>query len=213
MEIAENLHRADLTALERDEHIAEWIRLADLQSAQLAQIETKRADGRRKGPQHQEHPHGLCRRPKRERSSPVQAVDETHACERGEHGGHLRCDLAALLEARRQSRGVERAGGGGKGGHDGGGLGNVVRREGDLRGGRCFGLRAHRAANEFEFSLLLRRAEAWDLIFRPKPTDETARFFLGPLLVKSNKTREDVVVRNVGRPAIGVGDSGVEFVV
>jgi ParB family chromosome partitioning protein len=27
-EIAENLHRADLTVLERDEHIAEWVRLA-----------------------------------------------------------------------------------------------------------------------------------------------------------------------------------------
>jgi ParB family chromosome partitioning protein len=28
-EIAENLHRADLTALEHDEHVAEWIRLSD----------------------------------------------------------------------------------------------------------------------------------------------------------------------------------------
>lgn len=28
-EIAENLHRADLTALERDEHIAEWVRLCE----------------------------------------------------------------------------------------------------------------------------------------------------------------------------------------
>ena len=27
-EIAENLHRADLTVLERDEHVAEWVRLA-----------------------------------------------------------------------------------------------------------------------------------------------------------------------------------------
>jgi ParB/RepB/Spo0J family partition protein len=46
-EIAENLHRADLTALERAENIAEWIRLADkVQSAQVAQNESKRADGR-----------------------------------------------------------------------------------------------------------------------------------------------------------------------
>ena len=29
LEIAENLHRAELTALERDEHIAEWINLAE----------------------------------------------------------------------------------------------------------------------------------------------------------------------------------------
>src|SRR3546814_6497565 len=28
-EIAENLHRAELTALERDQHIAEWVRLTD----------------------------------------------------------------------------------------------------------------------------------------------------------------------------------------
>ena len=28
-EIAENLHRADLTALQRDEHVAEWIRLSE----------------------------------------------------------------------------------------------------------------------------------------------------------------------------------------
>ncbi len=27
-EIAENLHRAELTALERDEHVAEWVRLS-----------------------------------------------------------------------------------------------------------------------------------------------------------------------------------------
>ena len=35
-EIAENLHRADLTALERDEHIAEWIRLSD--ETKVAQV-------------------------------------------------------------------------------------------------------------------------------------------------------------------------------
>lgn len=46
-EIAENLHRADLTALQRDEQIAEWVRVTDeIQSAQLAPIESKREDGR-----------------------------------------------------------------------------------------------------------------------------------------------------------------------
>lgn len=35
-EIAENLHRAELTALQRDEHIAKWIELSD---AKLAQVE------------------------------------------------------------------------------------------------------------------------------------------------------------------------------
>jgi ParB family transcriptional regulator, chromosome partitioning protein len=37
-EIAENLHRADLTALERSEHIAEWVRLAEDKPAQVAPV-------------------------------------------------------------------------------------------------------------------------------------------------------------------------------
>jgi len=46
-EIAENLHRAELTALERDEQVAKWIELnADRQKAQSAPIESKRPDGK-----------------------------------------------------------------------------------------------------------------------------------------------------------------------
>lgn len=47
-EISENLHRAELTALERSEHQAEWIRLTETenQSEHPAPIESKRADGR-----------------------------------------------------------------------------------------------------------------------------------------------------------------------
>jgi ParB family transcriptional regulator, chromosome partitioning protein len=46
-EIAENLHRADLTAQERDEHIAEWIRLTEEhQSTQSVSNESKREDGK-----------------------------------------------------------------------------------------------------------------------------------------------------------------------
>jgi ParB family transcriptional regulator, chromosome partitioning protein len=51
-ELAENLHRAELSAVERAEHIAEWIRLtekidnAKLQSFQVETIESKRPDGR-----------------------------------------------------------------------------------------------------------------------------------------------------------------------
>ena len=33
-EIAENLHRAELTALQRDEHVAEWVRLIDAKGGQ-----------------------------------------------------------------------------------------------------------------------------------------------------------------------------------
>lgn len=35
-EIAENLHRAELTALERDEHIAKWVELVETKVAQIA---------------------------------------------------------------------------------------------------------------------------------------------------------------------------------
>ena len=44
-EIAENLHRNELTALERSTLVAEWCELIG-QSAQLEQIESKREDGR-----------------------------------------------------------------------------------------------------------------------------------------------------------------------
>ena len=54
MEIAENLDRAELTALERDEHIAEWIWLADGVAGATCASNDLRSDGRRKGPQHQE---------------------------------------------------------------------------------------------------------------------------------------------------------------
>lgn len=59
-EISENLHRSDLTALERDEHIAEWIERTqkkiegdtdDIQSSQAVTIESKRHDG--KGHRHE----------------------------------------------------------------------------------------------------------------------------------------------------------------
>lgn len=38
VEIAENLHRADLTALERSRHEAEWIRLTDTKLAQVGPV-------------------------------------------------------------------------------------------------------------------------------------------------------------------------------
>ena len=48
-EIAENLHRAELTALERNEHIAEWVRLCERRqkevSAQIAQKPGGRPEG------------------------------------------------------------------------------------------------------------------------------------------------------------------------
>ena len=43
-EIAENLHRAELTKLERDEQVAEWIKITDRMSN--SQSESLRADGR-----------------------------------------------------------------------------------------------------------------------------------------------------------------------
>jgi hypothetical protein len=48
LELAENLHRLDLTKDQRDEHIRRYAELLDarLQSQQNAPIESKRADGR-----------------------------------------------------------------------------------------------------------------------------------------------------------------------
>lgn len=46
-EIAENLHREDLTRLERSEQITEWIKITEnLQLSQIGSNETKRPDGR-----------------------------------------------------------------------------------------------------------------------------------------------------------------------
>lgn len=51
IEISENLHRAELTALERSELTAEWIRLTTAQSSQPETIEGRRSDGRGHRPQ------------------------------------------------------------------------------------------------------------------------------------------------------------------
>lgn len=56
-EIAENLHRAELTALERSEHVSEWIQLAEKKRAEEtagAGCAGSLSDGRKKGPQHEE---------------------------------------------------------------------------------------------------------------------------------------------------------------
>lgn len=44
-EIAENLHRAELTVQERADHVAAWVKLAELQSGHLVHNESKQADG------------------------------------------------------------------------------------------------------------------------------------------------------------------------
>jgi ParB/RepB/Spo0J family partition protein len=46
-EISENLHRAELTALERSEHIAEWVRLSNERMEQSAQLAPKGPIGHR----------------------------------------------------------------------------------------------------------------------------------------------------------------------
>ena len=45
-ELAENLHRCDLTKEQRDDHIRRYAELLDLQSRQAVRIESKREDGR-----------------------------------------------------------------------------------------------------------------------------------------------------------------------
>lgn len=48
-EIAENLHRADLTALERSEHVAKWIELTESKQRILSQLDSKIKRGRPEG--------------------------------------------------------------------------------------------------------------------------------------------------------------------
>lgn len=54
IEVAENLHRSDLTPLERAEHIAEWIRLTDAKGAEgkpahVAPVSNKGGRGKESG--------------------------------------------------------------------------------------------------------------------------------------------------------------------
>jgi ParB family transcriptional regulator, chromosome partitioning protein len=74
-EISENLHRAELTALERSEHIAEWIRLAAERrrlSAQVGPIESKRDD--RRGHRHESGINAAARELKVQRTDAQRAV-------------------------------------------------------------------------------------------------------------------------------------------
>jgi ParB-like chromosome segregation protein Spo0J len=48
-EIAENLHRADLTVLERAEHVAEWVRLTDEKPDQVGQVSAQLGEKPRVG--------------------------------------------------------------------------------------------------------------------------------------------------------------------
>jgi ParB family chromosome partitioning protein len=53
-EIAENLHRIELTTMERDKHLAKWIELCEERDRQLPQpAGAVLSDGRKAGPQHQ----------------------------------------------------------------------------------------------------------------------------------------------------------------
>lgn len=48
-EVAENLHRAELTALEHDEHIAKWVELVGAKQEVLSQVGSKPQGGRPEG--------------------------------------------------------------------------------------------------------------------------------------------------------------------
>ena len=51
------------------------------------------------------------------------------------------------------------------------------------------------------------------LEFGAEPADDAAAFFVGPLVVEGDEPGEDFFVGEVGGPAVGVGDGGVEVVV
>jgi hypothetical protein len=70
--------------------------------------------------------------------------------------------------------------------------------------GRGCGFRRDGAADEIEFGLLCRRAEARYLVVGAQPADEAAHLLLRALLVERDETDEDVVVGEIGGPAIGL---------
>ena len=46
-----------------------------------------------------------------------------------------------------------------------------------------------------------------------EPADDAAAFFFGALVVEGDESAEDFFVGEIGGPAVGVGDGGVEIVV
>jgi len=109
-EIAENLHRAELTALERDEQVARWVALTEqkVQSRQVDANESKRADGkghrREGGTRAASRELGLSE-PDARRATKVASLSEQAKVTAREVG--LDDNRTALLEASRKASAVE----------------------------------------------------------------------------------------------------------
>ena len=97
VEIAENLHRAELTALERDEQIAEWARLVEEKGAQVAQVSGGR--GNKGGEAAASRELGVSRRNVQRAKKVASLSDE--AKEAAREAG-LDDNQSALLEAARE---------------------------------------------------------------------------------------------------------------
>jgi ParB family transcriptional regulator, chromosome partitioning protein len=101
LEIVENLHRHELSRLERAEQIAEWLRLSQgVQSDQVDQFESKREDGRghRRTGGVSEAARDLCiDRGEATRATKIDALSE--GAKRAAEGLGLQDNATALLQA------------------------------------------------------------------------------------------------------------------
>lgn len=108
-EIAENLHRAELTALERDEQVARWIELSGhkvAQSGPVSQGGRGKTGGLRKALRDLEQDHGVAvKRTEAQRATKVASLSEQAKVTAREVG--LDDNRTALLEASRKASAVE----------------------------------------------------------------------------------------------------------
>jgi hypothetical protein len=141
----------------------------------------------------------LRRPPQREGRATVRGRHEACARQCGKHRTDLRRDLPPS-ERRGDDLSAERTGRRSQRGHDGGGLGEVVAREGGARSGRR-SFDTHAAAHKVQFGFFLCRPKAGTLIFGPQPADFTAPP-LGPDQ-RSGRRAGRGFPRRVGRLASG----------
>jgi ParB-like chromosome segregation protein Spo0J len=100
-EVAENLHRAELTALERDEHIAKWVELVDLKSAQF-EPKLKTATNPKGAGRHSSGINAAARELGVERNAAQRAVKVASLSDEAKEAAreaHLDNNRSALLEA------------------------------------------------------------------------------------------------------------------
>ena len=129
------------------------------------------------------------------------AAGVAHAVNGFENIGNLAFHLAALAELERKRGRVEGGRCHRQRGHDSHGLRDIIVREGGFRPGRDAGPFGASGKIGFELRLFLHRAEARNLVVRPKPLDLAACLFLGAGGIERDKPgKESSSERSAGQP-------------